>query len=59
MNEADAPVHDEVLTICEMLGYDPYYLANKGRVVAASIADQVLSIWKKFLMVSSLLLLVR
>lgn len=50
MNEADAPVRDEVLTICDMLGYEPYYLANEGRVVAvvaASIAEQVLSIWKK------------
>lgn len=49
MNEADAPVRDEVLTICDMLGYEPYYLANEGRVVAvvdATIAEQVLSIWK-------------
>lgn len=50
MNEVDAPVRDEVLTICDMLGYEPYYLANEGRVVAvveANIAEQVLSIWKK------------
>ncbi len=50
MNEADAPIHDEVITICDMLGYEPYYLANEGRVVAvveAGIAEQVLSIWKK------------
>lgn len=49
MNEADSPVRDEVITICNMLGYEPYYLANEGRVVAvvdADIAEQVLSIWK-------------
>jgi len=50
INEIDAPIADEVLTICDMLGYEPYYLANEGRVVAvvdANIAEQVLSIWKK------------
>jgi len=50
MNESDAPVRDEVLTICDILGYEPYYLANEGRVVAvvdANIAEQVLSLWKE------------
>ncbi len=50
MNEAEAPVRDEVLTICNILGYEPFYLANEGRVVAVvdeNIAEQVLSIWKK------------
>lgn len=49
MNEADAPVHDEVSTICDMLGYEPYYLANEGRVVAvvdSNIAEQVLTLWR-------------
>ena len=49
MNEADAPLKDEVTTICEMLGYEPYYLANEGRVVAVvdpEIAEQVLNQWK-------------
>lgn len=48
VNEVDIPVRDEVETICEMLGYDAYYLANEGRVLAvvdAGIADQVLSHW--------------
>jgi len=48
--ESRLPVCDEVITICDMLGYQPYYLANEGRVVAivdASIAEHVLSIWKK------------
>lgn len=49
MNEADAPVKDEVSAICEMLGYEPYYLANEGRVVAVvdpAIADQIVTQWK-------------
>ena len=28
------PVRDQVNAVCEMLGYDPYYLACEGRVVA-------------------------
>ncbi|MCK5336100.1 MAG: hydrogenase expression/formation protein HypE, partial [Gammaproteobacteria bacterium] len=49
LNETDVPVREEVITICEMLGYEPYYLANEGRVVAvvdSGIAEQVLSTWK-------------
>lgn len=50
MYEAALPVGDEVLTICDILGYEPYYFANEGRVVAIveeSIADEVLMIWNK------------
>ena len=50
MNEADAPLQDEVVTICEMLGYEPYYLANEGRVVAVvdpTVVDQIISQWTK------------
>jgi len=50
VNETSIPVRKEVSTICEMLGYEPYYLANEGRVVAivdANIAEQVLSRWKQ------------
>lgn len=32
--EADLPVRQEVHGVCEILGYDPYYLASEGRVVA-------------------------
>ncbi len=28
------PVREQVVSVCEMLGYDPYYLACEGRVVA-------------------------
>jgi hydrogenase expression/formation protein HypE len=31
---AAIPVRDPVASVCEMLGYDPYYLACEGRVVA-------------------------
>lgn len=35
LREARIPVRPEVRGVCEMLGYDPYYLASEGRVVAA------------------------
>ena len=40
------PVREEVSSVCEMLGYDPYYLACEGRVVAvvdAPYADQAVA----------------
>lgn len=33
--EDQVPVRNEVRGVCEILGYDPYYLASEGRVVAA------------------------
>ncbi|HOW77052.1 MAG TPA: hydrogenase expression/formation protein HypE [Candidatus Competibacteraceae bacterium] len=32
--EDQVPVRNEVRGVCEILGYDPYYLASEGRVVA-------------------------
>ena len=32
--EAGIPVKEQVQSVCDMLGYDPYYLACEGRVVA-------------------------
>ncbi|MEW6039358.1 MAG: hydrogenase expression/formation protein HypE [Pseudomonadota bacterium] len=32
--ERDLPVRPEVRSVCEILGYDPYYLACEGRVLA-------------------------
>ena len=40
LREAAIPVHDPVRSVCEMLGYDPYYLACEGRVVAVLAEDQ-------------------
>jgi hydrogenase expression/formation protein HypE len=39
INEADIPVHDGVRAACEMLGYDPMYVANEGKLVAVVAAD--------------------
>jgi hydrogenase expression/formation protein HypE len=46
LEEARVPVRDAVRSVCEMLGYDPYYLACEGRVVAvvaAEAADRALA----------------
>ena len=40
LRENDVPVRDSVQMVCEMLGYDPYYLACEGRVVAVVAAEQ-------------------
>lgn len=34
------PIRDPVNSVCEMLGYDPLYLACEGRVVAVIAAEQ-------------------
>jgi hydrogenase expression/formation protein HypE len=47
--ETAIPVRDPVRSVCEMLGYDPYYLACEGRVVAVvteDAAQQALARWK-------------
>jgi len=48
--ESAIPVKQQVTAVCEMLGYDPYYLACEGRViavVAAEHADQALQRWQQ------------
>jgi hydrogenase expression/formation protein HypE len=43
------PVREPVAAVCEMLGYDPLYLACEGRVVAvvaADEADAALAAWR-------------
>lgn len=43
------PLRDGVKAVCEMLGYDPLYLACEGRVVAAvalETADTLLEAWR-------------
>lgn len=37
---ATIPVRDQVQSVCEMLGYDPFYLACEGRVMAVISPDQ-------------------
>ncbi|HKK04272.1 MAG TPA: hydrogenase expression/formation protein HypE [Gammaproteobacteria bacterium] len=49
LREPDIPVRDPVTSVCEMLGYDPMYLACEGRVVAviaAEAADSALECWR-------------
>ena len=44
------PVRDSVVAVCEMLGYDPMYLACEGRVVAvieAMQAEAALTRWRE------------
>lgn len=49
LQQARVPVREAVKSVCEMLGYDAYYLACEGRIVAvvkADAADAVLQAWK-------------
>ena len=34
INEAQVPIREEVRAACELLGYDPLYVANEGKLVA-------------------------
>ena len=50
IEEERIPVRDEVLATCEMLGFDPLYVANEGKLVAvvpASDAERVLAAMRK------------
>jgi len=47
--EPTIPVKEPVQSVCDMLGYDPYYLACEGRVLAVispEQADEALAIWR-------------
>jgi len=49
LSQADIPVREQVESVCKMLGYDPYYLACEGRVVAVMSpddADKALNLWQ-------------
>lgn len=43
LNESSLPLRDEVRGVCEILGLDPLYLANEGRLVLFVPPDQVAS----------------
>jgi len=50
LRQAAIPVNDAVQSVCDMLGYDPLYLACEGRVVAVIDADhavQLLQCWQQ------------
>ncbi len=40
LDQASIPVRDPVQSVCDMLGYDPLFLACEGRVLAIVAADQ-------------------
>jgi hydrogenase expression/formation protein HypE len=40
IREADIPVRSEVAAACELLGLDPLYVANEGKLVAICPADK-------------------
>ncbi len=49
LEQQQVPVRDSVQSVCDMLGYDPWYLACEGRVVAVvdeSQADALLAAWQ-------------
>ncbi|MCP4047078.1 MAG: hydrogenase expression/formation protein HypE [Gammaproteobacteria bacterium] len=49
IRQAEIPINDPVQSVCDMLGYDPLFLACEGRVVAIvdpQQAQQVLEKWQ-------------
>jgi len=47
INEGDIPIQEEVRAACEILGYDPLYLANEGKLVAFVSSEIVPEVFKK------------
>ncbi|RPJ80161.1 MAG: hydrogenase expression/formation protein HypE, partial [Deltaproteobacteria bacterium] len=48
--ESAIPIHEEVRGACEMLGLDPFYVANEGKclvIVAPEVAEIVLNTMRK------------
>ena len=48
--QQDIPIREPVTAVCEMLGYDPLYLACEGRVVAVvsgEDAGKALALWQQ------------
>ena len=50
LSQQAIPVNDPVQSVCDMLGYDPMYLACEGRVVAVidpARAEELLQAWQQ------------
>ena len=50
LDESSLPIHEQVQGACELLGLDPLYVANEGKliaIVAPEAADQVLQSMRK------------
>lgn len=51
LTQCTIPLRDPVQSVCDMLGYDPMYLACEGRVVAVVAAEQAQALvdgWRQF-----------
>lgn len=51
LQESEIPVREEVQAVCQVLGYDPLYLANEGKMIAivsADVADDVVQLMRTF-----------
>jgi hydrogenase expression/formation protein HypE len=48
LQETAVPVRDSVRMVCEMLGYDPYYLACEGRVLAVIAEHQAAALAERW-----------
>ncbi|MDR7238545.1 hydrogenase expression/formation protein HypE [Neobacillus drentensis] len=51
INELDLPVREEVHGVCDLLGFDPLYLANEGKaiiIVAQQEKEKVLDILREY-----------
>jgi hydrogenase expression/formation protein HypE len=46
LNEETIPVHPEVNAACEMLGFDPLYIANEGKLVTMVAREDAESVLK-------------
>ena len=46
LDEKTLPVHPEVAAACEMLGFDPLYIANEGKLVAMVAHEDAESVLK-------------
>ena len=49
IEEEKVPVREEVLAACEMLGFDPLYIANEGKLVAILSAEDTDKVLKAML----------
>jgi hydrogenase expression/formation protein HypE len=49
LSQLAIPIHEQVQSVCDMLGYDPLYLACEGRVVAVIAAQQAEAALAKWL----------
>jgi len=49
IDEANIPINDAVRGACELLGYDPLYVANEGVLVSIVPADEALNILAKMI----------